>query len=339
MIIKYLDNIINFQIEIIGVLDRFNKELITSSLTLGIFSTLIYLYIFPLMGNSKLGLNPKVFGAGISKKSKEYVVLSILLSYLSIGIILFLIYYNFNFDKYIIAVLKYYDAIPIIISSAFILMVIIVRFIIIPVSSLIDRDKNNHSTCEITIRLLELLKTTNEVKNIHILENKKRVNIINKIEKIASLIELYSFGFGNVSVSNSFRNSAAYFRGLSNSFIMPKKDSLDYCQNEIIKYCNCFLSGDIDSLPRDENVKTEEIKKQKSKLLSLISIIIYLLLPILIYFIIDHFVKIELSDFEQSMFKLSYVIWSVIGITTNHTIFNNETKDLLKDVIKTIINK
>ena len=308
--------------------------MISISLCLGVFATILYLFLLPqfskaLKQKSKI---IKLF-AEINKKSKEFISFSIILCYIGLGSILFILLLNFSWDQIMATIIACYILLPFFLLSAFILMIISIRFISIPIFSLLNN--KNHPTSEIVIRLLELLKSISSIKNIHTLESNRRIWIKNRIDFIAMHIAVYPKDINNGNLEEILYKSASHFSNLSNAFIMPKKDSLMYCQNEIIIYCNCFLSGDIDALPRDNNANKIENKKERSRILSLIYIVAYLLIPIFIYFIIDYFIKIELNEFKQSILRLAYIFWTLIGITSNHTIFNSETKEMIKEIIGT----
>jgi hypothetical protein len=66
---------------------------------------------------------------------------------------------------------------------------------------------------------------------------------------------------------------------------------------------------------------------------------LYLTLPIIVISILRLAFKITLDEYMQSLMRILYIIWACVGIFSNPFVLNNDSKDLLKDIIKTLTGK
>ena len=78
---------------------------------------------------------------------------------------------------------------------------------------------------------------------------------------------------------------------------------------------------------------------KKAKFIHYFILGLYLTLPIIVILILKLIFNISLDDYIQSLVKILYVFWACIGIFSNPFVLNNESKELLKDIIKTLVGK
>ena len=109
-------------------------------------------------------------------------------------------------------------------------------------------------------------------------------------------------------------------------------------KQQLVEYSNIFLNGNLSALPKSDII-IEEHAENKAKFLHYILLGVYLTLPILIVVILKPVFNITIDDYAQSLLKILYIIWAFMGIFSNPFIINNDNKEIIRDIIKTITGK
>jgi hypothetical protein len=113
---------------------------------------------------------------------------------------------------------------------------------------------------------------------------------------------------------------------------------MNLVKKQLMDYTNLFLKGDLSLLPKAD-LAIPENNKKKAKLFHYILLGIYLTLPIIVIVLLKSVFKIEIDEYAQSLLKILYIIWAFIGIFSNPFILNNDNKEIIRDIIKTITGK
>lgn len=320
-----------------------SSSLIILNISLGSasFSLIMYLLFSPdkILPNSKSveKLN------WINRKQRNFIVVSTISSYLSIGIIIFLVYLNLESTRTFIAeYFKIYLLIPFSIITLLLLMIsLVVSIYSFIKSSKKDFNFSQNTRYEITYKLLKVLKTLSKIENIYIFSNSDFKLLITELEDISSLIYNFPSLFyksSNHKIEEEFKQSSNAFENLITKIMFTQEADMSLVKKQLVDYTNLFLNGDLSLLQKSDLV-TPENSKKKAKLFHYILLGIYLTLPIIIVVLLKSVFKIEIDEYAQSLLKILYIIWAFIGIFSNPFILNNDNKEIIRDIIKTITGK
>lgn len=329
---------------IINLITKESKNVYNFSFCFGSIAILMYLFLLPstiFSGKSNSANNP----FSINRKQGSFVFITILGVYISIGLIGFIILINWDeANTVVVQILKYYLFIPVSIISFILLMFLIVVVLILPFRKSFEKKFSYCSNTRIEISII-LLKTQEKLKPYDdgdFIPQKTISSLSDKLDDIRLLIKKFPFTIlGNVNnreIIEDFDKASHEFEKLIVQFIKNQESELASFKQQIIKYLNIFIVGDLSRLPKAETITVSE-KKKTVKIYHFILLGLYLTLPILIVIILNQSFNLTFDDYTQSLLRILYIIWAFVGIFSNPFTFNNENKELLKDLIKTLIGK
>jgi len=322
----------------------YSKELINTfnfSFGIGAFAIVCYFFLLPFITSSK---NDLPFGS-VNTKQSNFRFFTIIGTYIVIGLAAFLLYLNSDYASVFIAEnFKYYLLVPLFIIAMFLTFILLFSVIGIPFIGIFARRKkqNNNKRIEICIKLLITLKKISSFDNFCFLPPSDNKVITSNLYSICSLIKSYPKGISefidNNEIETDFLKAGQEFEKNIINFISTNELHSETIKSTLISYLNTFLSGDLSTLPKSENI-VKKNNGQKTKIIHYFLFGLYLILPIIIIFILKLAFKINFDEYMQSLMKILYVIWACVGIFSNPFVLNAESKDLLKDIIKTLIGK
>lgn len=326
-----------------------SKDIETSTLTilnfafgLGSFAIICYLFLFPSK-LFQLGSSSEKFGF-VNRRQQNFIWTSIFGTYLAIGLVTMLIFLNFESSREIIAsYFIYYLLIPFSILTLFLLVFFIVSILFYPLKKPKNEifDFSRNTRYEISYKLLDTLNKLSKVENIYTLDSIDFKSIIDELENINSLVEKFPELFymnTNSLINLEFKKSSYAFQNVICDLMYTKESDLNLVKEKLVSYSNIFLNGDLSTLPKSDLIIEEALVK-KAKLIHYILLGIYLTLPITIVIILKSFFKVEIDNYAQSLLKILYIVWAFIGIFSNPFIINNDNKEMIRDIIKTITGK
>ena len=202
-------------------------------------------------------------------------------------------------------------------------------------------DFSNNTRYEITYKLLNVLKTLSKVENIYIFPNSDFKSTIRELEEIDLLIYRFPSLFyksQNSNLTEEFKKSSYAFQNVIADIMYTQETDLLLVKNKLVDYTNIFINGNLSNLPKSEIIN-EETNGKKAKLIHFILLGVYLTLPIIVIVLLKSVFKIEIDNYAQSLLKILYIIWAFIGIFSNPFILNNDNKEIIRDIIKTITGK
>jgi len=307
-----------------------------------IFYISLFPYILKFSFFSKY--SPMTFET-VNRSQSNFVLLSFVGAYIAIGLIGLLLYLNVDrLATFIAENYKYYILIPLSFITILILLFAVTLIIMFPANKLlhIKNKQTSNKRIDICIKLLKTLKKISKFENFYFLTPQDSIIIMENLRRISSLIKNYPIGFNtlldNSVIENNFLLAGIEFDTNIINFISTKDSHCTIIKSSLITYLNIFLSGDLSALPKTEiTINNEKIKK--AKLIHYFLLGLYLTLPIIVIVILKFGFEISLDDYTQSLIKILYIIWASVGIISNPFIINDESKDLLKDIIKTLTGK
>lgn len=125
----------------------------------------------------------------------------------------------------------------------------------------------------------------------------------------------------------------------------PKSDSLEYLRDRFCIYLNIFLSGHYQELLHEDKdcfndvVLAQPKKYGVQKFIMPIFLATYLALPIIAIIIFVTLFKVDIQPFIQSLLTILYIIWGALGVTSFTENLSIDTKDFLRDILKSTIGK
>lgn len=326
----------------------FSKDqILTLNLSFGIsgFAILCYFFILPFIARfEKFTILNSPFRS-VNTTQTNFLFLSIIGAYVAIGLFGFLLYLNLDYTATFIAEnFKYYLLIPIFIITMYLTIMAITLLIMFPFKRQVARKSKQTSDkrIEICMKLLKTLKKISPFDNFYFLAPKDCKMIMSNLRGACLLIKDYPKGIveflDNTEIENEFLKASREFEKNIVYFISTKESHTTTIKSALVNYLNSFLSGDLSALPKTEIViQNENIKK--AKLIHYFLLGLYLTLPIIGILVLKFAFKITLDEYMQSLMRILYIIWACVGIFSNPFILNTESKDLLKDIIKTLTGK
>ncbi|WP_172426932.1 hypothetical protein, partial [Flavobacterium sp. ACN2] len=194
---------------------------------------------------------------------------------------------------------------------------------------------------EISFKLLKILESLKNKQKIQIISKIETNDIISELIKIKGLIQNYHINYnseGNLFLIIEFEKAANAFQNCIDRFILGEEEQIETTKQLLINYTNIFLTGNIANLPKEE-INSENQSRAKTKIIHYVLLGLYLTLPIFIVVILKTVFKIQIDQYVQSLLQILYVVWAFIGIFSNPFILNDDNKELIRDVLKTLTGK
>lgn len=194
---------------------------------------------------------------------------------------------------------------------------------------------------EIVSELVDLLLRTPLKGNLYFISTPKDEYISRQIKNISQLI--YNFYKGSkwsqisTSIENDFKSASIEFNVSLGRLILTQEDHLNTFQKHLVFYLNIFLSGDLSTLPKAESAML--LSQRRVRMSDYLKFSLYLTLPIIIVIGLKLTIGIEPDQFTKSLLQLLYLIWILVGVFSNTFLINNETKSMIKDIIKSTFGK
>ena len=326
----------------------FSEELIQTlnfSFGIGGFAIICYFFLFPFIAKSGNLLKVHSLFGSINRTQSNFLFFSIIGAYITVGLIGLLLYLNLDSTSAFIAEnFKYYLLIPLFLIAVLLILIIVTLLIMLPFKKLVDRKSKQPSAkrIEICMKLLMTLKKISSFDNFYFLYPMDSKMIMSNLRGICTLIKDYPKGvvefIDNSEIENDFLKAGREFEKNIVSFISTKESHTSTVKSTLVNYLNSFLSGDLSTLPKNE-IAVQNDKIKKTKLIHYFLLGLYLTLPIIIILILKLAFKITLDEYIQSLMRILYIIWACVGIFSNPFVLNTESKELLKDIIKTLTGK
>jgi|GEM_PF-4645446 len=316
------------------------KDILNLSFGLCASSIIFYFFILPsLRINSKF---KELHIFIINRRQRNFVFSAIIGTYISFGLIGLLIYLNVEtLSGIILANFKYYLLIPLFVLTNFLLIFILASTLRAPLRRLIARESESliDNKVDICIRLLVVLRILDSYERFFFSE-KDFNRIVSNLKSIALTIKVYTGNISGFSLEsqNEFLMAGIEFEKNIDNLVSIKESNLHVMKSSIVNYLNIFLDGDLSKLPKS-SVIPQSLNNRKVKFYQFILLGLYLTLPIFVVIFLKAIFNISLDSYTQSLMRILYIVWAFVGIFSNPIILNNETKDLLKDIFKTITGK
>lgn len=320
-------------------------EVINYSFAISIFAILCYLFLLPFLTKVfRSKTNPFPFDK-IAIKEPSYILASLIAVYISIGLIALLIYLN-NKDAatFISKYFSYYLLLPLCVIVSILLLFFLTFVLMFPFRRVIYRNRTSmaYKRADICVRIMNVLKKLHSFDNYYFLSTKDSDFVIENLKKVCLLIKNYPNNvldsFENREIGRHFFKASKEFENNIDTFISTKESHSQNIKTSLVFCLNTFLAGDLTTLPTVEVIPEVSIEK-KAKLIHYLLLALYLTLPIIVILVLKHIFKISLDEYTQSLMKILYIIWAFIGIFSNPFVLNSDSKELLKDMLKTLTGK
>ncbi|GGD72650.1 hypothetical protein GCM10011514_40940 [Emticicia aquatilis] len=314
---------------------------IYSSLMLGTYSVLFYLLVLPFFFHYFRKQEPN---SKVNILERNFIKATIIGVYISTGLLTVIL--NKYLKEYLDLSIfyKYYFTIPLCILSLYLYFISVSFFMVRPLQKVINSKikTTNNTGIEICYLLLKVLNKIYTIENFYFIDIEELRTISMNLKRISLLIKIYPFQFLpfaiNKELLNNFEKASCFLNNKIEDAVLTKKINVDELKKILVNYLNLFLNGDLTNLPIVEELPNIE-KIKKSKLIHYVLFAFYLILPIASILLLKIFFNISLDEYSQSLIRILYIIWAFIGIFSNPFILNDDSKDLLKDMIKTITGK
>ena len=326
----------------------FPKELIQTlnfSFGIGGFAIISYFFLLPSTARFKKLFKVNSPFDSINRTQSNFLFSSIIGAYITVGLIGLLLYLNLDSTATFIAEnFKYYLLIPLFLIAVLLVLIIVTLLIMFPFKKLVDRKSKQTSgkRIDICMKLLKTLKKISPFDNFYFLSPEDSKMIMSNLRGACTLIMDYPKGvvefLDNSEIEDDFLKAGREFEKNIVYFISTKESHTSTIKSTLVNYLNSFLSGDLSALPKNEIVIQND-KIKKAKLIHYFLLGLYLTLPIIVILILKLAFKITLDEYMQSLMRILYIIWAFVGIFSNPFVLNTESKDLLKDIIKTLTGK
>ena len=198
--------------------------------------------------------------------------------------------------------------------------------------------------------LVSLIYKLDNIDKVKLSDKNLKICLVESIMGVSNLMRrIYQKPTFNDPVSQwsmeQMEKVADNFMLLATWVNYPKSDTLDTLRDRLCIYLNIFLSGHYQELRHEDKdyfkdvVLAEPKKYGVQKFMIFISFAIYLALPIIVIIIFVTLLKFDIQPFIQSLLTILYIIWCALGIISFTENLSHDTKDFLRDVLKSTIGK
>jgi hypothetical protein len=328
-----------------NILQKIPKEsvdIFNFSFGVGSFSILTYLFLFPASKYiSKIGFknNPNK----INKKQRSYILVSVIGIYIAFILIGFIALINIKDSFSILSqVYKYYFFIPVAIISLILFMFLLVIVFMLPFRKTFQNRNCHNSRIEISIILLKVLEKLKPYNNSDFIPQNVISSIVNKLYEAKLLIKKYPLSITeriyDKKIFEDFEKASYQFEKLIISIIESQETDLQNNKLHIIKYLNIFLIGNMKELPKSEEI-IENKQTRTIRFYHYVILAMYMTLPIIIVLLLKLTFDFKFDNYSESLLRILYIIWAFVGVFSNPFTFNNDNKELMKDLVKTLLGK
>jgi hypothetical protein len=301
-----------------------------------------YVFIMPLTFRIKAIPMMSTF-SNVKRKESPFINFSIIAAYLIVGAILSLFYLHFpKLTVVVLSICKIYIVIPLFFLGAFLfftLLSLLIRKLNKPTLLKVAENKRAF----ICIIILNLLKTFKQYESCYILSDEDSRFIIRNFYRVSQSIKNYSSGIlntlGIVEPVLELDKAANGFNELIIDFLATPTSHVNKIEEKLIEYLNIFLSGSLLDLPKSDLVIEIPREPKKLKFYHYMYLVSFLAIPIVVVIVITSFFNVKITDYNQTLLKIIYLIWVVIGVIYSPIISNTENKEFVKDILKSILGK
>lgn len=330
---------------IVDLVPEDNIGVFNFSFILGSFSILCYLFLFPSFRLFGKQYPAKSETYDIDRRQSNYIFMAISGAYIALGLVCFL--FMLNSDKiglFLIDNFKYYLFVPLSILTFFLTLFSSALILIYPFRKTISKNfsYSSNKRLEISLHLLHILERLVKNNNGEYVSNETISVVIRRILIIKGLISNYQNNIignnSNSEIEENFKKASNEFGKLEMFLIENQENLIEEFKDKIVDYFNIFYQGKLKELPKSDIIE-EQKEKRTTKTYHYVLLGIYLLLPIVIIVTLNIAFNISIDDYSKSLIRILYIIWAFLGIFSNPFIINAENKDLMKDLIKTLVGK
>jgi hypothetical protein len=218
----------------------------------------MYLFVFPSFKIfEKAFFSKSKLFSDINKRQPNYVLFSIIGSYLVLGFVLYLAQLNdFKYSNEVIIFLKYYLVVPLSIISIFILMVLIVLLFKRFIKHLDKYDNSSANRIELSFIFLKVLNKLKGYNKTYLIPKNEANEGRKKFTKSFELSKNLSRYFNGQTLNNNliqqFHQSANFIDQIIIDFQTTNELEKLKIKERLIDYLNVSLQGNLFDLPKLE---------------------------------------------------------------------------------------
>lgn len=283
------------------------------------------------------------------QKTISYYVFTIILNYLALPIPICILIKNIFANKPVSNQIIFAWLFSFLLVILFLLYLLFCILIIVVSMKWLNHDlptTYDYATIFYLVEIIYLMLDYNNFSSLSPSEKEKLIKLILKISD--SIKNMYSENFTDKKISywsvNQINCAAVNFSLLATWIYFPQENTLENLRLKLCDYLNIFLSGNYHDLPREETedyqiVNSIVIKDNKlKKIISLGKLCIFLALPVVFYIL---FVLLFNFKFDSINYYLGilYLIWITAGFIYYAESLTLESKDFIKDIIKTALQR
>ena len=215
-------------------------------------------------------------------------------------------------------------------------------------SGRIDRIQRTASVQDLTLKLLELLQKLDKIAGLPLLTPRDAQRLVGGVFDVSSrLRELRDFDRGPADewASSEMRQAAYNFLRLSAWIYFPQERTLSALREEVVRYLNIFLSGQLHELLRKEmGIEAGLIFRDRPlvgwrKVAMHAVIAVYLILPVLLFGIAIRIFGLQLSAPLQTVISVLYLLWVIVGFFSFSEHVTPDARALLAETIKAVVGR
>lgn len=317
-------------------------NVIEPSLFIASSALLFYLLIFPSIAKHFKFILKSDFGA-INMRNFVYLLSCLFSIYFFIGVCMISMHYHLKYS-WINNFIYGYIAIPVfVISIVFIFSALFLISTFIFKKQLSQKHINTNKKIVIILLIMDVLNDINSEENIEFISRHKQMNIVDNLIEVGSLIRSFPFDLSykipNEKMIDQFNNNANEIDRIISVIGTGSRQEINKIEDSLIDYINIILTDNLENLPQSKAIFTSVAETKKVKLYHYAFLMIYLTLPILIVIGTHYIFKVKFDDYTQSLLRVLYVLWALVGIFSNPLILDSENKDLIKDMLKSLLGK
>ncbi|WP_100637308.1 hypothetical protein [Marinomonas sp. ef1] len=227
--------------------------------------------------------------------------------------------------------------------------ILMLMFFIFISNSISKKGNKSHLTpykiiYELIFLLTEIKKY--DQKNTKFETKKKLIKRLDNLSKLVKKMNLYFETTGPLSthIEDHFLASSKYVESLKLYILLPESNSKKMLQRKTESLLNTFLSGnysDLNKIPINFFQSEEKSKKSSNlkRLLSVLSMTTIISIPLIVWTVVIWIYKPEIPPEIKNMLPVIYSIWCLMAIFSFSEKLAPETKSLVFDVFKLLLNK
>lgn len=283
------------------------------------------------------------------QKGTSYYVFTIILNYFALPIPLCIIIKNFLVNKPISNQIIYawiYLLLFALIMLLYMLFGILIMFIFFKWLNDDLPVKYAYSTIFYLVEIIYLMLDYSDFSSLNPTIKKKLIKLIFKISD--SIKNMYSENFADNKISywsvNQINCAANNFSLLATWIYFPQENTLENLKLKLCNYLNIFLSGNYHDLPREETEEYQVVNSlimkdnKLKKIFSLGKLCIFLAIPIVFYILFILLFNLKFDSINYCL-GILYLIWIVVVFIYYAESLTLDSKDFIKDIIKSILQR